>query len=77
MTWWRQRSTISGVYLSTTPLLGLTVIMLACQAAWGVHRRSGSSPLANPVKIAVAALAMGMKGLVTALLLPVFLPLLQ
>jgi putative effector of murein hydrolase len=130
------------VYLSTTPLLGLTVTMLAYQAAWWVHRRSGSSPLANPVMIAVAALvallaisgtsyqtyfdgaqfvhflfdalriddaairgfatgvtahgigtarafqeseqagafaalAMGMNGLVTALLLPVFLPLLQ
>jgi len=44
------------VYLSTTPLLGLTVTMLAYQAAWWVHRRSGSSPLANPVMIAVAAL---------------------
>ena len=44
------------VYLSTTPLLGLTVTMLAYQAAWWVHRCSGSSPLANPVMIAVAAL---------------------
>ncbi len=44
------------VYLSTTPLLGLTVTMLAYQAAWWVHRRSGSSPLANPVMIAVVAL---------------------
>lgn len=44
------------VYLSTTPLLGLTVTMLAYQAAWWVHRRSGSSPLANPVMIAVTAL---------------------
>lgn len=44
------------VYLSTTPLLGLTVTLLAYQAAWWVHRRSGSSPLANPVMIAVAAL---------------------
>lgn len=44
------------VYLSTTPLLGLTVTLLAYQAAWWIHRRSGSSPLANPVMIAVAAL---------------------
>jgi predicted murein hydrolase (TIGR00659 family) len=44
------------VYLSTTPLLGLTVTLLAYQAAWWVHRRSGSSPLANPVMIAAAAL---------------------
>lgn len=44
------------VYLSASPLLGLTLTLLAYQGAWWVHRRCGASPLANPVLIAVAAL---------------------
>jgi putative effector of murein hydrolase len=44
------------VYLSTSPLLGLTLTLLAYQGAWWIHRRAGFSPLANPVMIAVAAL---------------------
>jgi len=42
------------VYLSATPLLGLTLTLLAYQFAFWCYRRSGGSPLANPVAIAVA-----------------------
>ena len=49
------------VYLAASPLLGLTITLLAYQAAYGIFRRSGMNPLANPVLIAVA-------GLVTLLL---------
>jgi len=42
------------VYLSATPLLGLTLTLLAYQLAFAIYRRSGGSPLANPVAIAVA-----------------------
>lgn len=45
------------VYLSTTPLLGLTLTLLAYQAAFWVYRRCGFHPLANPVLISVALLA--------------------
>ncbi|MGF1643711.1 MAG: LrgB family protein [Thiotrichales bacterium] len=41
------------VYLSTTPLLGLTLTLLAYQAAFWLYSRSGMNPLANPVAIAV------------------------
>ena len=44
------------VYLSASPLLGLTLTLLAYQAAFAIYRRSGSHPLANPVLIAVSAL---------------------
>ena len=44
------------VYLSASPLLGLTLTLLAYQAAFAIYRRSGSHPLANPVLIAVIAL---------------------
>lgn len=44
------------VYLSASPLLGLTLTLLAYQGAWWLHKRSGFSPLANPVLIAVSAL---------------------
>jgi predicted murein hydrolase (TIGR00659 family) len=42
------------VYLATSPLLGLTLTLLAYQAAHWLYRRSGMNPLANPVAIAVA-----------------------
>lgn len=41
------------VYLSATPLLGLTLTLLAYQFAVWCYQRAGSSPLANPVAIAV------------------------
>ena len=44
------------VYLSASPLLGLTLTLLAYQVAFAIYRRCGSHPLANPVLIAVSAL---------------------
>jgi len=44
------------VYLSASPLLGLTATLLAYQGAYWLYRRSGFNPLANPVLIAVAGL---------------------
>jgi predicted murein hydrolase (TIGR00659 family) len=41
------------VYLSASPLLWLTVTLLAYQAAYGIYRHSGLHPLANPVLISV------------------------
>ncbi len=46
------------VYLSASPLLGLTVTLLAYQAAFWLYRRSGVNPLANPVLIAVTILVL-------------------
>ncbi|MDT3736246.1 MAG: LrgB family protein [Denitratisoma sp.] len=46
------------VYLSASPLLGLTVTLLAYQGAWWLYRRAGFHPLANPVLLAVAALVL-------------------
>ena len=42
------------VYLAASPLLGLTLTLLAYQAAFWIYKRSGMSPWANPVAIAVA-----------------------
>ena len=44
------------VYLSASPLLGLTLTLLAYQAAFALFKRSGGHPLANPVLIAVILL---------------------
>jgi predicted murein hydrolase (TIGR00659 family) len=44
------------VYLSATPLLGLTVTLLAYQAAYWLYAKSGLHPLANPVALSVAML---------------------
>ena len=49
------------VYLSASPLLGLTVTLLAYQGAWWLYRRAGFHPLANPVLLAVAALVLLLK----------------
>jgi len=46
------------VYLSTRPLLGLTMTLLAYVLAWRIHQRLKSHPLANPVLIAVALLVL-------------------
>jgi predicted murein hydrolase (TIGR00659 family) len=40
-------------YLRTSPLLWLAVTLLAYQAAYGIYRGTGRSPLANPVLISV------------------------
>lgn len=42
------------VYLSASPLLWLSVTLLAYQVAVAIHVRLHSSPLANPVVIAIA-----------------------
>lgn len=42
------------VYLSASPLLGLTLTLIAYQVAVWIFRKAGMSPLANPVAIAVA-----------------------
>jgi predicted murein hydrolase (TIGR00659 family) len=44
------------VYLSTTPLLGLTATLVAYQLAHAAYRASGLNPLANPVAGAVLLL---------------------
>jgi len=44
------------VYLSATPLLGLTVTLVAYQAGMWVYTRAGLHPLLNPVLIAVVLL---------------------
>lgn len=46
------------VYLSASPLLGLTVTLLAYQGAFWLYKRAGFHPLANPVLLAVAALVL-------------------
>ncbi len=46
------------VYLAASPLLGLTVTLLAYQGAFWLFRKSGSHPLANPVLIAVTVLVL-------------------
>ena len=49
------------VYLSTSPLLGLTVTLLVYQAAYWVYRRANFHPLLNPVALAVATLVLLLK----------------
>jgi predicted murein hydrolase (TIGR00659 family) len=46
------------VYLSASPLLGLTLTLVAYQGAFWIYRRSGNHPLANPVLIAVTLLVV-------------------
>lgn len=46
------------VYLSASPLLGLTATLLAYQLAYAVHVRANYNPLLNPVAIAVAVLVI-------------------
>jgi len=46
------------VYLSTRPLLGLTMTLVAYGIAWRIHERLRGHPLANPVLIAVALLVL-------------------
>ena len=44
------------VYLAASPLLGLTVTLLAYQFAYAIYQRAGFNPLANPVALAVLLL---------------------
>jgi predicted murein hydrolase (TIGR00659 family) len=44
------------VYLSASPLLGLTITLVTYQAAYWVYKRASFHPLLNPVALAIAAL---------------------
>ena len=44
------------VYLSASPLLHLTLTLVAYSAAYAVYRRMRFNPLLNPVLLAVAVL---------------------
>lgn len=44
------------VYLAASPLLGLTLTLLAYQLAFWLYRKSGCNPLANPVLLAATML---------------------
>lgn len=46
------------VYLSASPLLGLTATLLAYQLAYALYARARFNPLVNPVAISVAVLAL-------------------
>lgn len=46
------------VYLATSPLLGLTVTLVAYVIGDWIYRRAGMHPLLNPVLIAVVALVL-------------------
>ena len=50
------------VYLATTPLLWLTVTLLAYQLGTWLFRRAGCHPLLNPVLTAVLVLVILLKG---------------
>lgn len=53
-----QKFTEIWVYLSATPLLGLTITLLTYQAAYWLYRRSNFNPLLNPVALSVAVLVL-------------------
>lgn len=44
------------VYLSASPLLGLTITLVAYLAAWRLYHGAGANPLLNPVAVAVVLL---------------------
>ena len=46
------------VYLSTTPLLGLTITLVVYQGAYWIYRRVNFHPLLNPVALSVATLVL-------------------
>lgn len=46
------------VYLSASPLLGLTITLLVYQGAYWIYRRAGFNPLLNPVALSVATLVL-------------------
>lgn len=50
------RITDVWVYLSASPLLGLTLTLVAYQAAYWVYQRAGFNPLLNPVLLAILML---------------------
>lgn len=46
------------VYLSASPLLGLTTTLVAYLAAFRIYQRAGGSPLLNPVLVAMAMIIL-------------------
>jgi predicted murein hydrolase (TIGR00659 family) len=48
------------VYLSASPLLGLTMTLCAYLVGHAIYARCNYSPLANPVAIAIALVALGL-----------------
>lgn len=48
------------VYLAATPLVGLTLTLCAYASAQAIHARCRMSPLANPVAIAIAIVALAL-----------------
>lgn len=49
------------VYLSASPLLGLTITLLAYQGAYWLYQRAGFNPLLNPVLLAIIVLVAALK----------------
>lgn len=49
------------VYLSASPLLGLTLTLVAYQAAYWIYQRAGFNPLLNPVLLAVVMLVAALQ----------------
>lgn len=52
------RLTDIWVYLSATPLLGLTMTLLVYQGAFWMYKRASFNPLLNPVVLSVTALVL-------------------
>jgi predicted murein hydrolase (TIGR00659 family) len=55
------RITDIWVYLSATPLLWLTLTLIAYQAAYWVYARAGFNPLLNPVPVAIVLLIVALE----------------
>lgn len=49
------------VYLSASPLLWLTITLVAYQGAYWIYARANFNPLLNPVPIAIVALVIALK----------------
>jgi predicted murein hydrolase (TIGR00659 family) len=49
------------VYLSASPLLGLTLTLLAYQAAYWIYQRAAFNPLLNPVLLAILMLVAALQ----------------
>ena len=49
------------VYLAASPLLGLTITLLAYQGAYWLYRRANFNPLLNPVLLAIVMLVAALK----------------
>jgi len=49
------------VYLSASPLLWLTITLIAYQVAYWIYARANFHPLLNPVPIAIVALVLALK----------------